>query len=114
LQRNGLANALITQDVQDAFLISPDPVLLLVYEWSGRHHQKVLQEWIEIKTPADLTRVSESIANSTRGQRDFPTAMGYALGYAATRLREKPECLFKTIDRAVAKRLKPPGPRMRR
>jgi len=24
--------------------------------------------------------------------------MGYALGYAATRLREKPECLFKTID----------------
>lgn len=98
LQRNGLANALITQDVQDAFLISPDPVSLLVYEWSGRHHQKVLQEWIEIKTPADLTRVSETIANSTRGQRDFPTAMGYALGYAATRLREKPECLFKTID----------------
>ena len=98
LQRRGLANALIAEDVQDAFFISDEPVSLLVFEWSGRHHQKVLFEWREIHTPADLTDAAEAISISTRGQRDFPTAMGYALGYAATRLREKPECFAKTID----------------
>lgn len=98
LQRNGLANALISEDVQAAFLISPDPVSLLVYEWSGRHHQKVLWDWSEITSAADLLVASKAISQSTRGQRDFPTAMGYALGYAANRLREKPGCLAKTID----------------
>jgi hypothetical protein len=98
LQRAGLANALLAPDVQDAFLISPNPVSLLVFEWSGRHHQKVLLEWQTIRGPEDLLSAADQIARSTRGQRDFPTAMGYALGYAATRLREKPECLAKTID----------------
>ncbi len=98
LQRAGLANALLAQDVQDAFLISPDPVSLLVFEWSGRHHQKVLLDWRDMRSAEDLFLAADQIARSTRGQRDFPTAMGYALGYAATRLREKPECFAKTID----------------
>lgn len=100
LQRNGLANALIAEDVQAAFFISDDPVSLLVFEWSGRHHQKVLYDWHDIHSPIDLIDAAEAIQTSTRGQNDFPTAMGYALGYAATRLREKPECLSKTIDMA--------------
>lgn len=98
LQRSGLANALISQDVQSAFFVSDEPVSLLVFEWSGRHHQKVLFDWRDIRSALDLTDAAEAILNSTRGQRDFPTAMGYALGYAATRLREKPECFAKTID----------------
>jgi hypothetical protein len=98
LQRAGLANALLSPNVGDAFFISEDPVALLVFEWSGRYHQKVLVEWRDIITPLDLTVVSETIRDSTRGQRDFPTAMGYALGYAATRLREKSACFAKTID----------------
>jgi hypothetical protein len=98
LQRSGLANALIAEDVQAAFFISEDPVSLLVFEWSGRRKQKILYDWHDIRSPIDLIDASETIQNSTRGQNDFPTAMGYALGYAATRLREKPECLAKTID----------------
>jgi hypothetical protein len=98
LQRSGLANALIAPDVQDAFFISNEPVSLLVFEWSGRYHQKVLIDWTDITTSVQLTDVAETIARSTRGQKDFPTAMGYALGYAANRLRERPECFAKTID----------------
>ena len=98
LQRSGLANALIAEDVQAAFFVSDEPVSLLVFEWSGRYHQKVLFEWQEMRTPSDLTQAAGQILNSTRGQRDFPTAMGYALGYAANRLREKPNCFAKTID----------------
>lgn len=98
LQRQGLASALLAPDVQNAFFVTDDPVALLVYEWSGRYHQKVLVEWRDITREQDLQDVSRSIANSTRGQRDFPTAMGYALGYAATRLRERPDCFARTVD----------------
>lgn len=98
LQRSGLANALVAEDVQAAFFISDQPVSLLVFEWSGRYHQKVLLEWRDIRTPADLIDASETILHSRRGQRDFPTAMGYALGYAANRLREKAACFAKTVD----------------
>ncbi len=98
MQRKGLAAALLAPDVQAAFFISPEPVALLAFEWSGRHHQNVLQDWIIVDDPADLLEASQNIANSVRGQRDFPTAMGHALGYAATRLREQTNCLFKTID----------------
>lgn len=98
LQRRGLANALLDPDVQDAFFVTDDPVALFVFEWSGRHHQKVLVNWRDVKTELDLIDVSARIANSVRGQRDFPTAMGYALGYAANRLRERPDCFARTID----------------
>jgi len=98
LQRSGLANALIADDVQAAFFVSDAPVSLLVFEWSGKYHQKVLLEWRDMRTPSDLRDASEIIRSSMRGQRDFPTAMGYALGYAANRLRERPDCFAKTID----------------
>ncbi|MEL6838722.1 MAG: DUF1194 domain-containing protein [Pseudomonadota bacterium] len=98
LQRGGLAAALLAPDVQAAFFASPDPVALLVFEWSGRYNQKDLTPWTMIETPADLLGVSQTIASSTRSHNDFPTAMGHALGHAAVRLNEGPDCLFKTID----------------
>lgn len=100
LQRGGLAAALIAPDVQDAFFASPDPVALTVFEWSGRYNQENLTGWVLIETPADLLRVAETIATSKRSHNDFPTAMGYALGHAAIRLQDAPECLFRTIDMA--------------
>ena len=100
LQRGGLAAALIAPDVQDAFFASPDPVALTVFEWSGRYNQENLTGWALIETPADLLRVAETIATSKRSHNDFPTAMGHALGHAAIRLQDAPDCLFQTIDMA--------------
>ncbi|MDX8354386.1 DUF1194 domain-containing protein [Cognatiyoonia sp. IB215182] len=98
LQRGGLAAALLAPDVQAAFFASADPVALLVFEWSGRYNQQDLTPWIMIESPADLLHVSEIIASSKRSHNDFPTAMGHALGHAAIRLQEGPDCLFQTID----------------
>lgn len=98
LQRNGLAQALLDPDVQGAFFASPDPVALLVFEWSGRYNQVNLTDWMLIRTPADLLRASTAIQTSLRSHNDFPTALGYALGYAATELQSAPDCLFQTID----------------
>lgn len=98
LQRQGIASALVAPEVQAAFFASPDPVALLVFEWSGRHHQHLMVDWTTITHPNDLARVAGIIATSERQHRDFPTALGHALGYAATRLNERQDCLMQTID----------------
>lgn len=98
LQRSGMARALLAPEVEAAFFVSSDPVSLLIFEWSGTYNQHVLVDWTEVRSPSDLLRISAAVAASTRSQRDFPTAMGYALGYAATRLRDVPACAFRTID----------------
>lgn len=100
LQRSGLASALLAPEVHDAFLISRDPVSLLIFEWSGQYNQDVLVDWVAITSAEILLTVATQVANSERRARDSPTAMGYALGFAATKLREVPHCRNKTIDMA--------------
>lgn len=98
LQRGGLANALRTEAVQTAFFASPDPVALAVFEWSGRYNQVVLVDWTMITSADVLFDVANDIETSPRSHNDFPTAMGYALGFASTMLQRAPDCLFQTID----------------
>ena len=98
LQRGGLAAALRAPDVQDAFFVSPTPVALAVFEWSGRYNQELLSDWTLITGPEVLFDVANRIETSKRSHNDFPTAMGYALGYASTLLRRAPGCAAQTID----------------
>lgn len=98
LQRNGLAAALRAPDVTRAFFASPDPVAVTVFEWSGRYNQVDLADWSVIQNTDDLQRLADQISQSRRSHNDFPTAMGYALGYAAGKLDKGPDCLFRTID----------------
>ena len=98
LQRQGLAAALRDPEVIAAFLAGEDRVALMVYEWSGRYNQARLLDWTMIETAQDLASASDTIAGSPRSHNDFPTAMGYAIGFAATLFREGPECYFRTID----------------
>lgn len=100
LQRNGLAASLLAPEVQRAILGGDLPVALAIYEWSGRYNQTLLLDWRIIRGRADLLSVAEIIAGSRRSSNDFPTAMGYALGYGAGLLRRGPDCLFRTIDMA--------------
>lgn len=100
LQRNGIASALLDPDVEAAFFISPDPVALYVFEWSGRYNQQVLLDWTLIETPNSLLAAAQAVASSTRLHDDFPTAMGYALGFAANQFSNAPSCLSHTIDMA--------------
>jgi len=100
LQRSGLAAALIAPEVQAAMFAADLPVALAVYEWSGRYNQELLVDWRLIRSPADLLSVAQSVGLSRRGHTDFPTAMGYALGYGAGLLARAPTCMFRTIDMA--------------
>ncbi len=98
LQVEGLASALLDPAVTDAFLDGPGPVALSIFEWSGRFQQDIIIDWMLVESEADLLAVAERVNSATRGNQDFPTALGYALGFASTRFQEAPPCLFQTLD----------------
>lgn len=98
LQRNGLAAALLAPKVEAAFLSDRSPVALAAFEWSGRYNHSVALEWTVIRSAADLFAASEQVASATRSTDEFPTALGYALGHAASLLSRAPRCDAQTID----------------
>ncbi len=100
LQRGGLVAALTAPEVEAAFFAGDDPVALAVYEWSGRYNQELLLDWTLIDSRERLLLVAERLARSIRSHNDFPTAMGYALGYGSRLLQRAPGCLYQTLDMA--------------
>ena len=99
LQREGLANALASTEVIEAILSVPgESVAIAVFEWSGRNQQDVIVGWRILETRRDVLTAAERIRGSSRRYTEFPTAIGYALGYAAYIFAEAPPCLFHTLD----------------
>jgi hypothetical protein len=100
LQRRGLAAALASDEVRKAFFAQDVPVALAIYEWSGRYNQELLVDWTVIDSQGTLSGVAERVARSTRSHNDFPTAMGYALGFGGGLFDRAPDCLYRTLDMA--------------
>ncbi len=100
MQRGGMVAALIAPEVEAAFFAADQPVALAVFEWSGRYNQEILLDWTMIDSRRALVEAAEAIARSTRSHNDFPTAMGYALGFGAGLLDRGPRCLKQVIDMA--------------
>lgn len=100
LQRGGIVAALTAPEVEAAFFASDAPVALAAYEWSGRYNQEVLLDWTLIDSPSKLLFAAGQIAASKRSHSDFPTAMGYALGFGAGLLEKAPACDHRTLDMA--------------
>ena len=98
LQRDGLALALLAPEVQEAFLRTPDPVALSIFEWSGARNQQIVLDCVEIRSRADLLAAAERLSATDRKERLFPTSLGNALGFAAGQLQRAPDCLRKTLD----------------
>ena len=98
LQRGGVVAALTSPEVSEAFFATDQPVALGVYEWSGRNNQEIILDWTMINNKAALIGAAETVAASRRSHNDFPTAMGYALGFGAGMLSRAPQCLRQTID----------------
>lgn len=99
LQRRGLAAALDAPEVRQAILQgAPGDVALSVFEWSGRHRQRTHLDWVLLRTPSDIDRAVAVLAGMERSETEFPTAAGYALGYAATLLQRAPRCERQVID----------------
>ncbi len=98
LQRDGLAAALLSEDVQGAILQSGGGVALSVYEWSGRRQSAVIQDWVLLNSRDGIATVVQRLRNSQRSYRRYPTALGYALGYGAGLMAKAPRCERRVID----------------
>ncbi len=98
LQRDGLANALLAPEVREAILAQHGGVAFGAYEWSGRQQQDVTLDWRLVADEAGLLTAAEEIRDGRRSYAEFPTAIGYALGFGATRMRNAPACARQVID----------------
>ncbi|WP_338050033.1 DUF1194 domain-containing protein [Pseudooceanicola aestuarii] len=99
MQRDGLAAALDHDDVRRAILQgAPGHVALIVYEWSGRYQQQVVLPWAVLDSPRSIDIAVARLAASRRSYDQFPTAMGYALGYGAGLLKKGPDCARRVLD----------------
>lgn len=98
LQRRGLAAALIDPDVVTAIL-SGGGVWISSFEWSGRYQHAVHVDWTYLDGPDAIRTVSTRIRDFPRSHDDYPTAMGYALGFAAVHFRRLPQaCARRVLD----------------
>lgn len=99
LQQNGLAAALLSEDVSRAILQGSDGyVALSVYEWSGRYQQSVIVDWLILDSRAAIAQAAARIAQSERSYSRFPTAMGFSLGYGAGLFKSAPNCDRRVMD----------------
>ena len=98
LQRDGLAGALTAPEVVRVIRAQPGGVALAAYEWSGRDQQVLLADWTPVRGRAALERFAARIGQARRSHREFPTAMGFALGHGARLLERAPPCDRRVID----------------
>ena len=98
IQRDGLAAALLSPEVLDPLLNGPGPVALAIYEWSGRFQQDVISDWRLVTSEAQVLEIVEELRTAPRSTGEFPTALGYAIGFASEMFATAPPCLFQTLD----------------
>ena len=99
LQTRGLAAALTSDTVREAFLSVPGEVVALnIYEWSGRRQQMTRRDWVVIRSPADLEAVAEGLLDARRSYEQYPTAIGHAIIHGAETLARAPDCAELKLD----------------
>lgn len=97
-QLDGMAEALADPAVRIAILGPGGGVALAAYEWSGRNQQVMIAGWTMIDSEAALEDFARAVVTHRRQYGEFPTAIGYALGYGAVLLRGAPGCQRKVLD----------------
>jgi hypothetical protein len=98
LQLDGLAAGLRDPAVRVAIVGPGGGVALAAYEWSGTRQQAMIAPWTLVTTDAALEAFGGQVSAHRRQNIEFPTAIGYALGYGAVLLRDAPPCLRRVID----------------
>jgi len=98
LQMQGIANALRDEEVIEAIRLSGG-IQLFAFEWSGRRQQVDILPWTYLNDRTGLVAAAEVIGRHPRSYSDFPTALGFALGYSAIQLQKAPlACSRQAID----------------
>ncbi len=99
LQIRGLAAALDRSEIRSLVLSIPaNPIRLSVFEWSEPGHQRMLLDWTEIRTNADLDRIVAQLGLVKRSASPQGTAVGAAMLFGAELLSQQKKCWKRTLD----------------
>lgn len=100
LQREGLAQALVSPEIIDA--IAPYPglgVLALAYEWSNPTDQLVLAPWTVLDGPEAIAAFAAQIVEGPEISRRWKTGIGPAMAFAAEAFTVAPvNCHRRVVD----------------
>ncbi|MEM6943786.1 MAG: DUF1194 domain-containing protein [Pseudomonadota bacterium] len=98
LLARGTAGAIRSPEVRAA-LKALGGVHMTAFEWSGRFQQHRIAPWIMVEEDIAIDTLAGHIATHPRTTSEYPTALGAALGYAATLLRDAPaDCQRRVVD----------------
>lgn len=95
-QMDGLAIALNDGIVAEALVDASAQVSLI--QWSGASRQVQSVPWTELRSLADVRALADQISNAPREWKNYSTAIGEAVGLAATSFEAVPACRRKVID----------------
>ncbi|WP_170396346.1 DUF1194 domain-containing protein [Ruegeria arenilitoris] len=99
LQLDGVAAALQRPEVVQLLLSNPAaPVRLAIFEWSEPGHQRLLQDWIAIRSGNDLDRIALLLNRAKRSAAPQGTAVGSAMLFGADLLSDQTSCWKRTLD----------------
>lgn len=99
LQVDGLANALAHPEVRAALMQLPQaPVEIMVFEWAGPRHQRVLIPWVALSDAAVLANVIGQLRGTVRSDMPPATGLGTAMARGLAELRSRPHCWAQTLD----------------
>ena len=99
LQADGLATALEDADVQSAlFAIEGIPVALAVYEWSSSKYQRMVQDWVLIRSPGEIDALASKLRRWAREPAPEATGLGSALQFGRDLVGRAPPCWQATLD----------------
>ncbi|WP_093966098.1 DUF1194 domain-containing protein [Actibacterium lipolyticum] len=99
LQLDGLAAALLNENVQAALFSLPDaPVSLAVYEWSGAQDQLIIVPWTAVSDGNALNSIVTKLRTAQRQLKGQATALGTALITGRDLLNTMPHCWKRTLD----------------
>jgi Protein of unknown function (DUF1194) len=99
LQLDGLAGALTDPDVARAMVEGAGaPVRLMVYEWSGPAHQRIIADWTAITDDETLNALAATLRATARAPAPPATALGAAVATGAGLLAGQSACWRQTLD----------------
>jgi Ca-activated chloride channel family protein len=98
LQLDGLAAGLHDPAVRAAIVGPGGGIAMAAYEWSGSRQQAMIAPWTLVASDTAIDAFATRVSTHQRRYGEFPTAVGYALGFGAVLLRDAPLCQRKVID----------------
>ncbi|MEO1140638.1 MAG: DUF1194 domain-containing protein [Pseudomonadota bacterium] len=96
IQMQGLADGLRDASVSEALVVGEAAVLVL--QWTGASRQRVVVPWTRIETFEDVEVFATRVEAAPRVWRNFSTAVGEALDFAANQFTGVLDCERRVID----------------